>query len=373
MGGIILPPGPIQALSLQHSPVLTVLPVVSDPLAIAPFLTAPGPILDVRSPGEYAQGHLPGAMNLPLFSDRERASVGICYKQLGRDAAVELGFELVGPKIIDFIRTARELAVEKSLRVHCWRGGMRSEAMAWFLEMAGLSVVTLTGGYKAFRRWVRDTLMTPRPLVVLGGMTGTGKTDILHRLTDYGEQVLDLEALANHRGSSFGALMLPPQPSTEHFENLIAVQWHRFSPERPVWVEAESKRIGTCRLPNELLVQMDAAPTVEITRPLAARLDLLVQLYGQANPEDLVMATERIRKRLGGQRTQAAVALLRVGNLRAAFEILLTYYDRTYRYDLERRQKTIPQVDLSGLPADDSAQRLLAMIKAWGWHAVKSP
>lgn len=328
-------------------------------LAIEDFLNESGPVLDVRSPGEYEQGHIPDAVSFPLFTNDERAQVGTCYRHQGREAAVELGFELAGPKFAEMIRQANAIAPERTVRLHCWRGGMRSGAVAWVLSLAGFQVVTLAGGYKVFRRWVRRTLETPRPIQLLGGMTGTAKTDILQAMAAQGAQVLDLEGYANHRGSSFGALCLPPQPTTEQFENLVAIQWASFDPEHPVWIEAESRRIGPCRIPNELFAQMEAASALEIVRPIQERLALLVDIYGQADPEDLVEATERIQKRLGGQRTQQAIALIRQGELTEAFAILLDYYDRAYRYDLERRQKQIPQVDVTGLAPAQAAERLL--------------
>lgn len=322
------------------------------------FLNALGPILDVRSPGEYQQGHIPGAISFPLFSNEERARVGTCYKQQSREAAVELGFEMAGPKFVEFIRAAKEIAPDKTVRIHCWRGGMRSGAISWVLNLAGFQTVTLPGGYKAFRQWVRRTVATPKKIVLLGGMTGTAKTDILHALADRGEQVLDLEGHANHRGSSFGAVCLPPQPSTEHFENLVAMDWWKFATDRPVWVEAESRRVGPCRVPAELFEQMEAAFALEITRPVPERLALLVDIYGQADRGELVAATERIRKRLGGKRTQDAIALIQAGDLTSAFEILLTYYDSTYRYGLENRDRTVPEVDVTGLSSALAATRL---------------
>lgn len=333
------------------------------PLTIADFLTSAGPILDARSPEEYDQGHIPGAICFPLFSDQERAQVGTCYKQQGRDAAVEMGFELAGPKCGRFIRHAKALAPDRHLRVHCWRGGMRSGGLSWILEMAGFNVKILEGGYKAYRRWVQTTLAIPHSLLVVGGMTGTAKTLLLRELARRGETVLDLEGLANHRGSSFGGLQMPPQPSTEHFENLLAEQWASYSDDQRIWVEAESKRVGTCRIPNQLFQQMEAAPTLEVVRSSAERLDLLVEIYGDTNPDGLITATQRIRKRLGGQRTQAAINLIQAGNLREACAIILDYYDRTYRYDLERRQKTIPQVDLTGLSIAEGADHLLRFLR----------
>ncbi len=339
-------------------------------LPITDFLQVPGPILDVRSPGEYAQGHLPGAVSFPLFSDDERAWVGTCYKRQSRDAAVELGLELVGPKMASFVRQAKTLASDGQVRVHCWRGGMRSSSMGWLLETAGLRVSLLEGGYKAFRRWVRQTLATAKPVILVGGMTGTGKTDILHALRQRGEQVLDLEGLANHRGSSYGALLLPPQPTTEQFENLIAESWQGFDPKRPVWIEAESRQVGYCRIPDETMAQMEQASALEIERSLAERLALLVAIYGQANPDDLVAATERLRKRLGGQRTQAAVEKIEAGHLAAAAEITLNYYDRAYRHDLERRKQQIPTVDVSHMPPEQAAAHLIQVVSDWGWYTT---
>ncbi len=328
-------------------------------LEINDFLAAPGPLLDVRSPGEYNQGRMPEAISYPLFDDAERAQVGTCYKRQGRDAAVELGFELLGPKLGAMVRQARAIAPDKTVRVHCWRGGMRSGGVAWGLQMAGFQVTTLVGGYKAFRRWVRQTFTTPRQIIVLGGMTGTGKTQILHALAALGEQVLDLEGCANHRGSSFGNLDLPPQPSTEQFENLLGDHLAALDPNRPLWVEAESRRVGTCCVPPELFQQMEAAPTLEIVRPEAERLDILVAVYGQTDRAELIAATERIRKRLGGQRTQQAIALIRQEAPREVCKIMLDYYDRAYRYDLDRREQVIPQIDVTGHSATAAAQLLI--------------
>ncbi len=328
---------------------------MSSTLPIAQFLTLPTVILDVRSPAEFAQGHIPGAIAFPLFSDHERAQVGICYKHEGRDAAVELGFAIAGPKFSGFIAQAKQLAPNRQVRLHCWRGGMRSEAVAWVLSLGGFEVSTLVGGYKAFRNWALAMPQMPRPILIVGGMTGTGKTDVLTALAAQGEQVLDLEAIASHRGSSFGGLGLPPQPTTEQFENAIALQWSQFDPQRPVWIEAESKRIGQCRLPEALYAQMEYAPVLELMRPRAERLAQLVEVYGFASTPDLILATERIRKRLGGLLTQAAIALLQERRLAEAFDLMLSYYDKTYDYDLKRRQVPIYPVDVAGQTAAEIA------------------
>jgi len=319
------------------------------------FLSASGVILDVRSPAEYRQGHIPGAVSFPLFTDTERAQVGTCYKQQGRDEAVELGFAIAGPKFAQFIADAKQLAPDRRVRIHCWRGGMRSGAVAWVLETAGFEGVTLTGGYKTFRRWAIATFELPKPIVMVGGMTGTGKTDILAALRHQGAQVLDLEALASHRGSSYGSLGLPPQPTNEQFENEIAVHWAAFDANQLVWIEAESNRIGACRVPESLFHQMNQAIVLEIRRSRSERLAGLVQVYGTADRQALINATMRIQKKLGGQRTQEAIALIQAEKLTAAFNIILDYYDKTYTYDLQRRQVKIYPIDATGLEAAEVA------------------
>ncbi|PSB57385.1 tRNA 2-selenouridine(34) synthase MnmH, partial [filamentous cyanobacterium CCP1] len=178
-------------------------------------------------------------------------------------------------------------------------------------------------------------------------------------LAAQGSQVLDLENLASHRGSSYGSLGLPPQPSNEQFENLIAMQWMAFDATKPVWIEAESKRIGICRIPEPFFQQMDRSPVLEVNRSRAERLAALVEVYGTADRQELIIATERIRKRLGGLRTQQAIELLQQDQLAAAFDIILDYYDKTYTYDLHRRNVSIYPIDLIGYSPAESAQVLL--------------
>jgi len=332
-----------------------------DSLSPQAFLQQHGPVFDVRSPGEFAKAHIPGAINLPLFDDEERAAVGTCYKQQGRDEAVEMGLEFVGPKMAKLVKDAKAVAGASpdTLRLHCWRGGMRSSSVAWLLETAGLKVSLLQGGYKAYRNWVRETVTGPRPIWILGGMTGTGKTLVLQALATLGEQVLDLEGLANHRGSSYGNVCLPPQPSTEHYENLVAEQWDAFDPGRRVWIEAESRLVGRCRVPPELFEQMEQSPVLEIQRQTAERIALLEQIYGEADRQELVEATQRIGRRLGPQNTKAAVDAIGEGNLAPAIALVLNYYDKAYTYDLERRSVPRYSLDVAGLSPLETAQALL--------------
>ncbi len=308
------------------------------PLDIADFLDGDTPIIDVRSPGEHAHGHIPGAHSLPLFSNEERAVVGTIYKQQGRDAAVLEGLRIVGPKLAAIVEEARTLAPDGRIRVHCWRGGERSASVAWLLDKAGFAeVVTLRKGYKAFRDHVLASFDAPFHLNVLGGYTGTGKTEALHQLRTLGEQVVDLEALANHKGSSFGALGEAPQPTTEHFENLLWAELQKLDRTVPIWVEDESLMIGRAKIPQVFFDRMRASTLFFAQMSVEERADRLVLDYGKFPVEQLAEAVKRIEKRLGPQHCKNALAALQEGDLRAVAIITLTYYDKTYRRGLEQR------------------------------------
>ena len=245
------------------------------------------PIVDVRSPGEFSRAHLLGAYSLPLFSDEERAAVGTLYAQEGRDAAVELGLEYVGGKMRSLVQEAKKLAGEGGrIGVYCARGGMRSEAVAWLLSIAGLSVYRLEGGYRAYHQ---EMMQEPLQyaLIVLGGATGCGKTEVLSELAGLGQQVVDLEGLARHRGSVFGGHPDRPQPSGEEFLNLLGEAFLPLDPKRPVWVEGESEMIGHCALTPGFWQRMQSAPFVEYATPREARVKRIVAEYGVLGKEAL--------------------------------------------------------------------------------------
>ena len=308
------------------------------------------PVIDVRTPAEFADGHIPGAINLPLFSNAERAAIGTTYSDAGRQAAMLEALDLVGPKMRTLVESAMQAVNGDTLLMHCWRGGMRSESVGWLLSFFGYRVRRLRGGYKAFRRFARDAFTRERPICILSGLTGSGKTDVLHALHTRGEQIIDLEGLARHRGSVFGGLGRHTQPTQQQFENELALQWHALDPNRPVWVEDESRRIGDIGIPNALFDQMQSAPSIVLDVPDTVRLDRLVDLYGAYEPDALHDALDYIRERLGGLRTQQAHAAISTGHLRRACRIILTYYDDAYQHGLDQRPDGTVQVVSAGTP-----------------------
>ncbi len=334
---------------------------------IADFLAASAavPILDVRAPAEYAQGHIPGAVSLPLFSDEERARIGTTYKQVNPEKAVLLGLDFFGPKLRTLVEQAKKLAPSQEVRLHCWRGGMRSGAVQWLLELAGFEVNLLDHGYKDYRRWAAAEFARPRQLRVLGGYTGSGKTVVLHALAAQGQPVLDLEGLANHKGSSFGSLGQPPQPTQEQFENDLAAALGALPTDRPVWVEDESRSIGSLHIPTPFFDQMQAAPLLALDVPRAARVPKLAEEYGRHDAGALASAVLRLRKRLGGLVTKEALTAVAEDDMDKMVDLILAYYDKTYAYTMAiapvgRRTVTVAAADTN---AGVNAELVLAAAK----------
>lgn len=308
-------------------------------LSIEDFLQGPAnaPILDVRAPLEYAQGHIPGAVSFPLFSDEERARIGTTYKQVSQDRAVLLGLDLFGPKMSRMVQQAQKLAPGKEVRLHCWRGGMRSGAVQWLLELGGFQVQLLNKGYKDYRHFALAEFERPRNLLVLGGLTGSGKTDVLQELRQQAQPVLDLEGLACHKGSAFGSIGQPTQPTQEQFENDLAWQLAQLPAEGPTWVEDESRTIGSVHLPASLFAQMQQAPVVLLEIPRAVRVRKLAAEYGRQDAGALASSILRIRKRLGGLATKEALAAIAEDDMEKMVSLVLDYYDKTYPHSLGNR------------------------------------
>lgn len=306
------------------------------------------PVLDVRSPGEFSHAHIPGAHSLPLFDNEERKVVGTAYKQESREKAIKIGVDYFGLKMRKMIEQVEELLkgqAQKSIIVHCWRGGMRSAGVAWLLDLYGFKVYTVVGGYKAFRRWSINQLLSDHPLQVLGGYTGSGKTEVLHFLQQKGEVIIDLEHMAHHKGSAFGALGQPPQPSQEMFENMFAYElWRQAQKGKIIWIEDESQRIGHVNITKEMWQTIRTKPVFFIDVPFEERLTYIVKHYGKLNRGDLAGAVMRIQKRLGGLETKTALNFLAEDNIKECFRVLLQYYDKQYTKSLANRPDPPPPV-----------------------------
>jgi tRNA 2-selenouridine synthase len=306
------------------------------------------PVLDVRSEGEYKHAHIPNAYNLPLFNDIERAVVGKTYKQQSKEEAIKKGLEYFGPKMKSMIQFTERIihskdSNNKTIMVHCWRGGMRSAGVAWLLDLYGFKVYTLIGGYKTYRNWVLKQFEENWKFNILGGYTGSGKTIILEHMKGRGEAVIDLEGIAGHRGSAFGRIGLPEQSSVEMFENNLAEELYKISnqyPNKHIWLEDESQRIGAVSIPHTLWANMRKSMVYFINIPFEKRLDYLVETYGVFDKTSLAEAISRIQKKLGGLETKTAIAYLENGEIKACFDILLKYYDKLYLKSLHTRSES---------------------------------
>ena len=334
------------------------------------------PVIDVRSEAEFEHAHIPGAWNLPLFNNDERKIVGTIYKQTSREEAIKKGLEFFGPKMKDMILFVEDNLKEihpsnKNILVHCWRGGMRSAGVAWLLDLYGFKVYTLVGGYKAYRNWVLKVLETKPKLNILGGYTGSGKTIVLDALKNLNQHIIDLEGLAGHRGSAFGNIGLPKQPSQEMFENKLAIEIEEKKSSDNnigIWIEDESQRIGTVNIPQSFWLHMRNSNIHFLEIPFESRLDYLVETYGKLEMSELKSATERIQKKLGGLETKTALAFLEENNIRGAFSILLKYYDKLYSKGLEKRDDPKPLLKIYSSDKVDALKNAASLIQQYGKH-----
>jgi tRNA 2-selenouridine synthase len=302
-------------------------------------LRAQLPVVDVRSEGEYQQGHIRAALNIPILNNAERIAVGTDYKQKGQQEAIRTGFRLVGPRLLDIITETEK--VGKEILVHCWRGGMRSSNFCQFAGMARVKTHQLTGGYKAYRAKALESYKLPMQLIVISGNTGSGKSEILRALKKLGEQIIDLEHLASHKGSAFGGLMLPPQPTTEQFQNDLFEEINKLDLSKRVWIEDESIAVGKIFLPEGLWRQMNGSPIVEIDVDKSIRIERLVNEYGAADKDLFLQAMTQITKKLGGQHFNAARDKLLQNDMASVIDILLTYYDKAYTNGLVRKKQRV--------------------------------
>lgn len=332
------------------------------------------PVLDVRSPGEYRHAHIPGAVSFPLFDDQERAEIGTRYKQISREDAIKKGLEYFGPRMKSMVEEAERImeqfmqspkaTVQKpAMLIHCWRGGMRSAGVAWLLDLYGFQVMTLEGGYKAFRNWVLSAFDKTYDFKIIGGHTGSGKTEVIRLLQERRHRIIDLEGLANHKGSAFGNIGMPSQPTQEMFENKLAVSLYLASRNGDcIWIEDESQRIGDVNIPGPLWNQISKTRVYFLEVPFEERLNHILKDYGHLDLEKLVNASMRIRKRLGGKDTKLALGYLADQNVKEAFRILLSYYDRFYQKSLEMKdiqENEIIRIQCDRVSAEENALKIL--------------
>ena len=329
-----------------------------------------GPLIDVRSPGEYYKGNLPNSINIPLFDNEERSIVGKIYKNYGREKAVIKGLEFVANKIdsmvddlikvLNFYKSNNtNLKIEEPIiKIYCARGGMRSMSISWLLEKYNLKNITLQGGYKSYRKWTLDSFNKDWELIVVGGKTGTGKTKLLKILDDNNFQIIDLEGLACHRGSTFGGLGMKKQPSNEQFENLIAEELKTFKKNKKIFVEAESANIGKCKIPHEFFSQMKTAERIEIIKSESNRLEELIKTYSIYEEKDLIDAVMRIKKRLGPQRTKTAIESIKQKDWKSVCKSVLEYYDKCYEHE-KTGKKNLKILDMTDIFDNQATLKLI--------------
>ena len=336
------------------------------------FRSFKGPLIDVRSPGEYYKGHMPNSINIPLFDNDERSIIGTIYKKEGREKAVLEGLKFFEKKIellldnIFMIIDSHKINHEKnnneiSIKVYCSRGGMRSQSIAWLLDKYNYNAITLKGGYKVYRKWILNCFSKKWKIIVISGKTGTGKTRLLSLLDKNKFQTIDLEGFACHRGSTFGGLGMKEQPSNEQFENKIAEKLYTFKTVNNIFVEAESANIGKCKIPHEFFNQMKTSKRIEIIKSKSNRLDELIDTYSVFKKEDLKDCVLRIKKRLGPQRTKIALESINNEKWDLVCKSVLDYYDKCYEYEKVGKEN-IKVLDLTDKKYDEKIIELINKI-----------
>ena len=314
-------------------------------------------LVDVRTPAEFAETTIPGAVNVPLFSNSERAEIGTVYKHQGKQVARKLGIERVSPRIPALIEQTEAARQSRNgpLIVFCWRGGMRSLALTSFLQLAGFPARQLIGGHKAFRRLVYDYFIRTEwpPVYVLRGLTGVGKTRVLNQLAGQGQPVIDLEGLANHRGSAFGALGLQPQPSQKMFEALLWDQLEQLQ-DRPYLVtEGESRHIGRVVVPPSFHQAMQTQVSLWLEATLETRVGIILDDYPARDQlrDQFLHPLQALKERLGKQAVAELTQLLQQGRWEQLVqELMVRYYDPLYLHTKPDRRVEIQVEPLANCP-----------------------
>ena len=322
-------------------------------------------IIDVRAPIEFKKGHIANAINVPLFEDIERAEIGTLYKQQGKDIAVTRGLEIVSPKLVPFVNQVKKLSTSKKIFVYCFRGGMRSNSFAWLMNTSGLDATILEGGYKNYRNHVLNYFEREKKIVVLGGMTGSGKTDLLKNIKHDNFQIIDLEALANHKGSAFGSINEEKQNPQQVFENNLFYALNLLDEDKHILVEDESQSIGFNKIPRGFWLQMKKAPIIKLEVPFELRVQKLVQDYTTTNIEALKICIKKIEQNLGTQNANLCLNYLDENNLTEVARLTLKYYDKAYSFTYNKKtsQQIIPLV-LDTMNIEENTLKLKMALKS---------
>lgn len=346
-------------------------------ITITEALALPGAkFIDVRSESEFSEAAVPDAVNIPLLTDEERVRVGTAYKQHGVDEARSLGLEFVSPRLSAMVDDYRRMSVEGPLVVYCWRGGMRSKSVCSLLESLGIPVYRLVGGYKAYRRYVNEYLDRPLPhkVAVIHGLTGVGKTELLEELARLGSPSVDLEGLANNRGSVFGQIGMQPQPSQKMFDGLLVRELAFWEPLGHIIVECESRRIGRIILPASLVQAMKSGIRILAFCPIGERIRRIKRIYAGDdgdNKEELKKAIMSLGQRVGRKRAEEFSRQVDEGRLDEIVEYLLVhYYDPLYRYPDTADPSYDLSVDTSDIKA--AAERIHSFLQNRYKHAVSA-
>ena len=317
--------------------------------------------VDVRSPIEYEKGHYTNAINLPIFNNEQFKQLGIIYKNDGQEKAIEAGQEYAKTKTTSILKKISQVK-DKNIILYCARGGMRSKGMQILLNKKEFNVNRIDRGYKSIREHVLKSFKTKKNLIILGGNTGSGKTEILKEMKSKGLSIIDLEKLANHRGSAFGSIGLSEQVTQQQFENNLAYDWIHTPNQPHTYIESESRKIGKVVIPTQIWENMSTSKYIKIDMGIDRRVKNLIKEYGNPDKEIIRKKINNIQKRLGGQNVKIAKKHLDKDNLEKFCELLLkNYYDKLYIRSFNKRDTEKKVIQIS---VETNSQIINKIIKA---------
>ena len=318
--------------------------------------------VDVRCPREYNKGHYTKAINIPIFSDEEYHNLGQTYKAKGENIATKLGYEYALNSRTNIINKIKEVN-KNNFIIYCARGGMRSKGFQNIINNKKYKTLRLKSGYKAIRNHVLNSFKEQRKVVVIAGSTGTGKTTIINKMKEKGHNIIDLEKLANHRGSAFGDLGITKQVSQQQFENDLSYFWSQTFPNKDVFIESESRKIGKVSIPSEIWEQMQKGLYLKIDMDIDRRVENLIKDYGDYSKFDLEIRIRQISRKLGGQNVKIALEYLESNSLHTLCKFLLeNYYDKMYRTAYEKRESKKERIKVSNEDNEQIIKTILTKI-----------